>query len=155
MDADKTVMLPLMDRAIPVIRDSYVDMSFGTGGLKVTPAHDPNDFEIGVRHDLPSVIKAIGDDGRMTAAAGVRRLGSLCLPQGGGGGAQRRGCSLGSNPSDTASGHCYRCKDRRGAESFPAMVFVKTGLAQKAIAAVKDGQTRIVPENWTATYSSG
>jgi valyl-tRNA synthetase len=67
--AHESVFLPLMEREIPIIRDSYVDSSFGTGGLKVTPAHDPNDFEIGMRHDLPRV-KVIGDDGRMTAEAG-------------------------------------------------------------------------------------
>ncbi|WP_435549138.1 hypothetical protein [Desulfobacterium sp. N47] len=48
-----SVILPLLDREIPVIRDAYVDMAFGTGALKVTPAHDPNDFEIGKRHNLP------------------------------------------------------------------------------------------------------
>jgi valyl-tRNA synthetase len=64
-----SVTLPLMDREIPIIKDSYVDKSFGTGGLKITPAHDPNDFEIGMRHDLPAV-KVIGDDGMMTPEAG-------------------------------------------------------------------------------------
>ena len=63
------VVLPLMNRKIPIIRDSYVDTTFGTGALKVTPAHDPNDFEIGQRHNLPSV-KVIGDDGTMTDEAG-------------------------------------------------------------------------------------
>ena len=65
----EAVMLPLMNREIPLIKDSYVDMAFGTGGLKVTPAHDPNDFEIGMRHDLPAV-KVIGDNGKMTSEAG-------------------------------------------------------------------------------------
>ena len=65
----EAVMLPLMDREIPIIKDDYVDMSFGTGALKVTPAHDPNDFEIGRRHDLPSV-KVIGENGKMTSEAG-------------------------------------------------------------------------------------
>ncbi len=69
MLGDAAVLLPLMERSIPIIRDRYVDMSFGTGGLKVTPAHDPNDFEIGQRHQLLAV-KVIGDDGRMTPAAG-------------------------------------------------------------------------------------
>ncbi|MGD8725669.1 MAG: class I tRNA ligase family protein, partial [Desulfobacterales bacterium] len=64
-----SVVLPLMEREIPIIKDSYVDMTFGTGGLKVTPAHDSNDFEIGIRHDLPAP-KVIGDDGKMTAEAG-------------------------------------------------------------------------------------
>ncbi|MEJ2100129.1 MAG: valine--tRNA ligase, partial [Desulfobacterales bacterium] len=67
--SSEAAILPLMDRIIPLIKDGYVDMSFGTGGLKVTPAHDPNDFEIGMRHGLPAV-KVIGDDGKMTSAAG-------------------------------------------------------------------------------------
>ncbi len=58
-----------MDRKIPIIKDKYVDTSFGTGALKITPAHDPNDFEIGNRHNLER-IKVIDDDGRMTAEAG-------------------------------------------------------------------------------------
>jgi valyl-tRNA synthetase len=66
----KRVNLPLTNRAIPIISDSYVDVEFGTGALKITPAHDPNDFEIGRIHNLPS-IKVIGDDGIMTEAAGA------------------------------------------------------------------------------------
>ncbi|MGD9302554.1 MAG: class I tRNA ligase family protein, partial [Desulfobacterales bacterium] len=69
IEAD-TVILPLMNREIPIIKDSYVDMSFGSGGLKITPAHDPNDFEIGARHNLDSV-KVISDNGDMTAEAGT------------------------------------------------------------------------------------
>jgi valyl-tRNA synthetase len=65
----KTVLIPLIGRAIPVIEDSYVEFEFGTGALKVTPAHDQNDWEIGERHKLPA-IKAIGPDGKLTEAAG-------------------------------------------------------------------------------------
>ncbi len=66
----RTAILPLLGREIPVIADSLVDPKFGTGVVKITPAHDPNDFEVGKRHKLPSV-KVIGEDARMTAAAGV------------------------------------------------------------------------------------
>ena len=65
----KRVMLPLMDREIPVIADTYVDREFGTGVVKITPAHDPNDFEVGKRHNLPE-IDVMTDDGHMNAAAG-------------------------------------------------------------------------------------
>ena len=51
----KTVVLPLMNREIPIIADSYVDKEFGTGAVKITPAHDPNDFEVGLRHNLPQI----------------------------------------------------------------------------------------------------
>ena len=67
----KNVILPLQDRPIPIIADEFVDMAFGTGAVKVTPAHDPNDFEIGLRHDLPQVV-VIGPDGSMTQEAGTR-----------------------------------------------------------------------------------
>ena len=65
----KTVMLPLMNREIPVIADTYVDREFGTGVVKITPAHDPNDFEVGKRHNLPE-IDVMTNDGHMNEAAG-------------------------------------------------------------------------------------
>lgn len=65
----KTVMLPLMNREIPIIADEYVEMDFGTGVVKITPAHDPNDFEVGKRHDLPQ-INVMNDDGSMNELAG-------------------------------------------------------------------------------------
>ena len=65
----KTVLLPLMGREIPIIADEYVDMDFGTGMVKVTPAHDPNDFEMGLRHNL-EIIKVIDEEARMTEITG-------------------------------------------------------------------------------------
>jgi len=146
------VILPLMNREIPVIRDAYVDMSFGSGGLKVTPAHDPNDFEIGLRHNLPS-IKVIGDDGRMTPEAGRFQ------------GLERFACrkavvaelkALGLlekvEPYRHSVGHCYRCKTVIE-PNLSRQWFVRTKpLAEKAIAAVRNGDTRIVPETWAGTY---
>ncbi len=150
--AANAVILPLMNRVIPVIRDKYVDMSFGTGALKVTPAHDPNDYDIGLRHDLP-VIKAIGDDGRMTDAAGrfegldrfdCRKAVVDALEAG--------GYLVKIDNYRHSVGHCYRCKDIVE-PNLSRQWFVKTApLAQKAITAVKEGRTRIVPEIWTATY---
>jgi valyl-tRNA synthetase len=146
------VILPLMDRKIPIIKDAYADMTFGTGALKVTPAHDPNDFEIGQRHLLPTV-KVIGDDGKMTAEAGrfagldrfecrkrvveeIKALGLLEKIE----------------PHRHAVGHCYRCKTVVE-PNLSKQWFVKTKpLAEKAIAAVQDGRTRIIPEMWTKTY---
>ncbi len=148
----ESVILPLMHREIPIIRDGYVDMSFGTGGLKVTPAHDPNDFEIARRHDLPSV-KVIGDDGRMSEAAGrfagldrfecrnhvVRELSDAGLLEK-------------TVPYRHKVGHCYRCK-AAVEPNLSRQWFVRTQpLAEKAIAAVKEGKTRIIPESWAATY---
>jgi len=150
--ASETVILPLMNREIPIIRDKYVDMSFGTGGLKITPAHDPNDFEIGTRHELPSV-KVIGDDGLMTDEAGrfagmdrfeCRKaiIGAL----------ETEGLLKKIEPYRHSIGHCYRCNEIIE-PNLSRQWFVKAKpLAEKAIAAVKTGETKIIPKTWTKTY---
>jgi valyl-tRNA synthetase len=150
--ASDTVILPLMDREIPVIKDHYVDTSFGTGGLKVTPAHDPNDFEIAQRHNLPSV-KVIGDDGNMTADAGrfegmdrfeCREAVIKAL--------EKEGLLEKIEPYQHSIGHCYRCHTIVE-PNLSRQWFVKAKpLAEKAIAAVEKGQTKIIPDNWTKTY---
>ena len=147
-----TVILPLMERSIPIIRDAYVDRAFGTGALKVTPAHDPNDFEIGQRHHLPSV-KVIGDDGAMSDEAGkfagldrfeCRRAVVQALKD--------QGLLLKIDNHRHAVGHCYRCKSIVE-PNLSQQWFVKAKpLAEKAIKAVETGQTRIIPEVWTKTY---
>ena len=147
-----TVILPLMERTIPIIRDAYVDRAFGTGALKVTPAHDPNDFEIGQRHHLPSV-KVIGDDGGMSDEAGkfagldrfeCRRAVVQALKD--------QGLLLKIDNHRHAVGHCYRCKSIVE-PNLSQQWFVKAKpLAEKAIKAVETGQTRIIPEVWTKTY---
>ncbi len=148
----ESVMLPLMDREIPLIKDGYVDMSFGTGGLKVTPAHDPNDFEIAMRHDLPA-IKVIGDDGKMTAEAGkfadldrfeARKAVIEALK------VEKLLETI--EPYKHSVGHCYRCHTMVE-PNLSRQWFVKVKpLAQKAIDAVKSGRTRIIPDTWTKTY---
>ena len=148
----EAVILPLMDRVIPLIKDSYVDMSFGTGGLKVTPAHDPNDFEIGMRHGLPA-IKVIGDDGKMTSAAGkfegMDRFAArkAVIEE-----LKKEKLLEKIEPYKHNVGHCYRCQTMVE-PSLSRQWFVKVKpLAQKAIEAVKNGQTRIIPDMWTKTY---
>ncbi len=152
MRAGTSVVLPLMDREIPVIADSYVDREFGTGALKITPAHDPNDFEIGRTYGL-DFIKVIGEDGCMTDDAGpyagldrfearkkiVADLTDLGLLEK-------------IEQHSHAVGHCYRCKSIVEPNlSMQWFVNVKP-LAEKAIEAVESGATRIVPENWRKTY---
>jgi valyl-tRNA synthetase len=147
-----TVILPLLNKEIPIIRDRYVDMSFGTGGLKITPAHDPNDFEIGVRHKLPSV-KAIGDDGRMTPEAGpFEGLDRFECRQAVVKALKEQGLLEKIEPYRHSIGHCYRCKTIVE-PNLSRQWFVKVKpLAEKAVAAVEKGETRIVPEVWTKTY---
>ncbi|HLS91022.1 MAG TPA: valine--tRNA ligase [Limnochordia bacterium] len=146
------VILPLMDREIPIVADSFVDPEFGTGMVKVTPAHDPNDFEIGLRHNLEQ-IQVIGDDGRMTEAAG--RYAGLDRYE-----ARQRvvedleqlGLLEKVEEHVHAVGHCYRC----GNVVEPLVSdqwFVKMKpLAEPAIRAVKEGDIRFVPERFSKNY---
>jgi valyl-tRNA synthetase len=146
------VLLPVLDKPIPVIFDKYVDREFGTGALKITPAHDPNDFEIGKAHQLER-IRVIDEDGRMNELAGLyqgmerfecrdRILEDL----------NRSGLLEKTEPYRHAVGHCYRCKTMIE-PLLSKQWFVKVGpLAEKAIAAVKNGDTRIVPSNWEGVY---
>jgi valyl-tRNA synthetase len=150
--AQESVVLPLMEREIPIIRDGYVDLTFGTGALKVTPAHDPNDFEIGRRHQLPSV-KVIGDDGRMTEEAGrfaglerfeCRKAVLDAL--------QDEGLLEKIEDLKHNVGHCYRCKTVVEPNLSKQWFVSAAPLAKEAIAAVEDGRTRIIPEMWRKTY---
>lgn len=149
----ETLILPLLGRELPLIGDNYVDSSFGSGALKVTPAHDPNDFELGRRHDL-ELINVMNPDGSMNEAAGP-------LYQG----LDRFTCRqklvenlkiqnfLESVEEHTHSvGHCYRC--HTVVEPYVSTQwFVKTKpLAKSAIEAVKSGRIHIVPKLWENTY---
>jgi len=149
---ENQVLLPLTDRSIPIIRDEYVDTQFGTGALKVTPAHDPNDFTLGEKHGLEK-LKVIDDDGIMLEGAG--RFKGLdrfeCRKQ-----AVEALKELGllekQEPLKHSVGHCYRCKTVVE-PSISKQWFVKVApLAKKASDAVRNGQTRIIPETWSKTY---
>jgi valyl-tRNA synthetase len=148
----KMVRLPVLDREIPIIADAYVDSSFGTGAVKVTPAHDPNDFEMARRHDLPFV-KIMDGEGRMTDEAGpyrgqdrfeCRRTIIEDL--------QESGLLEKTESHEMAVGHCYRCKtvvEPYLSEQW--FVRIKP-LADEAIKAVKDGRIRIIPSGWKNSY---
>jgi len=149
----KTVKLPLTDRLIPVIADSYVDREFGTGALKVTPAHDMNDFDLGRRHNL-EIIQVMDGEGNMNAAAGPAYQGLSReaarakvvedLTAG--------GYLVRVEEYDHSVGGCYRCKTVVEPYVSPQW-FVKVGpLALAARAAVDEGRTKIFPEQWTNTY---
>ena len=148
----KAVRLPLVDREIPIVADSFVDPEFGTGLVKVTPAHDPNDFEIGQRHQLQQ-ISVLDEDGRMTEEAGKFE------------GLDRNDCRtavvkeldqqglLEKVETHTHSvGRCDRCKEVIE-PLLSTQWFVKTKpLAEPAIRAVEEGRVRFVPANWSKTY---
>jgi len=147
-----SVILPLMERTIPIIKDKYVDMSFGTGALKITPAHDPNDFEIGNRHGLPRV-KVIGDGGVMTSEAGkFEGLDRFKCREAVVDALKAEGLLEKIETYQHGVGHCYRCNTVIE-PNLSKQWFVKAKpLAEKAINAVTTGKTRIIPESWTKTY---
>ncbi len=148
----KHVLLPVLKRPIPVIFDTYVDMEFGTGALKITPAHDPYDFDIGEAHGLER-IKVIDEDGRMNDHAGPYKgmdrfecrkkiLEDL----------EEQGLLVKVEPYRHAVGHCYRCKTMIE-PLLSKQWFVKVKpLAEKAVKAVEESRTKIYPTNWEAVY---
>lgn len=150
--AGKRVLLPVLKKPIPIIFDRYVDTDFGTGALKITPAHDPNDFDIGLAHQL-EIIKVIEEDGTMNALAGPYEgmdrfecrdeiLKDL----------EESGLLEKIEPYRHAVGHCYRCKTMIE-PLVSKQWFVKVGpLAKRSIEAVKRGHTRIVPTTWENVY---
>ncbi|MFO7883404.1 MAG: valine--tRNA ligase [Desulfobacteraceae bacterium] len=146
------VKLPLTDRVIPIIRDEYVDTEFGTGALKVTPAHDPNDFTLGEKHNLER-IKVIDDDGKMLEGAGVfAGLDRFECRQAALKALEEQGLLVKKEPLQNSVGHCYRCKTVVE-PSLSKQWFVKVApLAKVASDSVKTGKTKIIPENWEKTY---
>lgn len=148
----KYVILPVSNKPIPIVGDEHADMEFGTGVVKITPAHDPNDFEVGLRHNLP-VVRVMNDDGTMNELAGkyngmdryecrkklveeLKALGNLVSVE----------------PHVHNVGHCYRC----GATVEPIVSkqwFVKMeSLARPAIHAVLDKKISFIPERFAKTY---
>lgn len=140
--------LPLVGREIPMVADHYVDASFGTGVVKVTPAHDPNDFEIGRRHQLDAV-QVIGPDGRMTEATGAyagldrfeaRRRVLAALEQ--------QGLLEKVEPYTHSVGHHDRCKTMLEPLLSEQWFMRMEELAAKALAAVREGRVTVIPERF-------
>ncbi|MFQ5866613.1 MAG: valine--tRNA ligase [bacterium] len=146
------VILPIMDRSIPIIADGFVDSAFGSGAVKVTPAHDPNDFRIAQRHSLPSV-KVINEQARMTEASGkyqgkdrfncrrelVEEL-------------KEKGYLEKVEDYNYSIGHCYRCQtilEPLVSEQW----YLKTGeMAKRAIEVARQKRVRLILESWTKPY---
>lgn len=149
----KTLVLPLVGREIPVIADEYVDPEFGTGAVKITPAHDPNDFDIGKRHDLPEVI-VINKDAKMTAEAGARYEGmdrwecrKKVVKD-----LEAQNLLLKIEDISHAVGHCYRCNQVIEPMLSKQWFVRMKPLAEPAIKAVKEGRIKFVPERFTRIY---
>ena len=148
----KTVILPLVHREIPIVADTYVEMDFGTGVVKITPAHDPNDFEVGLRHNLP-VINVMTDDAKIVADypkyAGMDRYDARKAIVAD---LEAEGALIKVEDHAHNVGTCYRC----GTTVEPKVStqwFVKMEpLAGPAIEAVKTGKTKFVPERFDKIY---
>lgn len=148
----KQVQLPLTDRIIPVVGDDYCEIGFGTGAVKITPAHDPNDFELGLRHNLP-VISCIGEDGLMNENAGkYQGMDRLTARKAIVDDLTKLGLVVKIQPYAHNVGTCYRC-----GETVEALVskqwFVKMKpLAEPAIEAVKNKKTEFIPKRFEKIY---
>ena len=148
----KRVLLPLMEREIPVISDEMVDREFGTGAVKITPAHDPNDFEVGRRHHLPE-IDVMTDDGHMSVAAGAyagldRFEARKRIVEG----LKARGLLEKVTEHTHAIGLCERSKTIVEPRASTQWFCKMKPLAEPAIAAVERGDIQIVPENRRQEY---
>ena len=148
----KTCILPIMNREIPIVGDDYCEIGFGTGAVKMTPAHDPNDFEVGLRHNL-EVIRVINDDGTINENGGkyngmdryeCRKAIVKDL--------EEQGYLVKTEPYSHNVGTCYRCHNDVE-PLISAQWFVKMKpLAEEAIRVVKDGTIKFVPERFSKTY---
>ncbi len=148
----KTVTLPLRNREIPIVADSYVEKDFGSGAVKITPAHDPNDFEVAMRHNLP-LDRVMTDDGRMTDACG-KYAGMTTMDARKQIVADLEALGLLVKIEDYTHnvGECYRCKTViEPLASIQWWVKMKP-LAQPALEAVYSGATKFVPERYARTY---
>jgi valyl-tRNA synthetase len=148
----KKARLPILDRLIPIVADDAVDPTFGTGAVKVTPGHDPNDFEIGRRQGLPA-INVMNTDGTMNADAGpfaemsIAAARSAVVER-----LREDGRLLRTEPHVHAIGHCQRC-DTVVEPLISTQWFVRMEeLARPAIAAAKDGSLQFVPEHFRSVY---
>ena len=149
----KNVILPLTGREIPVISDDYVEKEFGTGIVKITPAHDPNDFLVGKRHGLAE-INIMTDDGHMNELAGAKYVGMdrfecrkalvTDLEEG--------GYLDHIEDYDNQVGHCYRCHEVVESRLSKQWFVKMKPLAEPAIEAVKNGSVRFVPDRWSKIY---
>ncbi|MEG2575138.1 MAG: valine--tRNA ligase [Christensenella sp.] len=148
----KNVILPLLNKPIPVVADEYVDVEFGTGAVKITPAHDPNDYEVGVRHKL-AMIRVMNDDGTMAENAGsyaglTREEARKRIVED----LEKCGALVKIEDYKHNVGHCYRC--HTAIEPIISQQwFVKMKeLAEPAIEAVKNGEVKFVPERFSKIY---
>ena len=148
----KTVVHPLLDRKFEIIADNYVDMAFGTGAVKITPAHDPNDFEIGLRHDLEQ-INILTPEGKINKSGGVfegmdrfeaRKAVVTAL--------EEKGLMVKTVKHELSVGHCYRCKTIVEPYLSNQWFLEMRPLAEPALAVVRRGLSKFYSDRWHGVY---
>ncbi|HHT45468.1 MAG TPA: valine--tRNA ligase [Fastidiosipila sp.] len=148
----KLLHLPLTNKQIPVIADSYVDPEFGSGAVKITPGHDPNDYEVGERHDLP-IVTVLDEAGILTDETGpyagmdvktARKHVVAAL--------EEKGFLEKTTPHKHNVGHCYRCQTRIEPRVSEQWFVEMKPLADPALEAVRTGQVQFIPEHFSKTY---
>ncbi|MCF7837351.1 MAG: valine--tRNA ligase [Candidatus Marinimicrobia bacterium] len=148
----KTLILPVLKRELPVITDDLVDPEFGTGAVKVTPAHDPNDYAMGKRHDL-EFINIMNEDGSMNEAAGpYAGLDRFACRQKLVDDLEAAGLLERVEPHSHAVGHCYRCHTQVEPRVSTQWFVKMKPLAEPALAALTSGRLRFIPERWNKVY---
>ena len=150
----KTCILPLVGREIPIVADEYVEKDFGTGAVKITPAHDPNDFEVGMRHDLP-IINVMNNDASINANGGkyegldryeARKQIVKDL--------EECGALIKIEDYTHNVGTCYRCGTTVEPLTSDQWFVKMKPLAEEALRVVRDGEVQFVPERFTKTYTN-
>ena len=148
----KTVILPLVGREIPIVADSYVEMDFGTGVVKITPAHDPNDFEVGLRHNLP-VINVMNDDATINENGGkYRGMGRYECRKQIVADLETEGFLVKVEDHKHNVGSCYRCSTTVEPRVSKQWFVKMEPLAGPAIEAVRSGETKFVPDRFSKIY---
>jgi valyl-tRNA synthetase len=147
----KTCILPLVGREIPIIGDEHADMSFGTGAVKITPCHDPNDFEVGLRHDLPQYLMLDGE-GKVTGGYkwdGMDRYEArkAIVEE-----LKEQGYLLSIEPCKHNVGTCYRCHNDVEPLASDQWFVKMEPLAKEAIRVVEEGEVKFVPDRFSKTY---
>ena len=148
----KTLILPLVNREIPIVADEYVEKDFGTGCVKITPAHDPNDFEVGKRHDL-EVIRVLDDDAKVNFDCKYKGMDRYEARKAIVADLEAGGYLVKIEDHVHNVGTCYRCKTTVEPISSDQWFVKMQPLAEPALAAVKDGDINFVPERFTKNYT--
>ena len=150
----KTCVLPLVNREIPIVGDEYCEIGFGTGAVKMTPAHDPNDFEVGLRHNL-EIIRVLNDDGTINENGGkYQGMDRYACRKAIVADLEEQGFLVKIEPYSHNVGTCYRCHNDVE-PLISAQWFVKMQpLAEQALKVVRDGRIRFVPDRFTKVYNN-